>query len=327
MMRKTTLAVVCAIGTGLAMSTASADPYIGAKLGYAWIDDVCYQESCSDDDLGAGLFLGYDFTDYFSLEAGYDYLGQYESSFKDGSRFSEHTLSAYTLTPKGSYPINEKLDLFAKAGIAYLDYSDQNDSVFTGGLGAEYQFTKNLAARLEYQYYADLEDNHVEDLSSSFLSVGLTYFFGASEPQPAPAPVMVKEEPVVETVVEPEPEPIVMKQQTALFDVGLFDLNSAELSSAGKNKLQSILNLLLTYPQASADIIGHTDSSGSEAYNQKLSERRAQAVMDYFLESGAKAEQLTAKGMGESSPIASNETLEGRKQNRRVEINTPEFEY
>ncbi|MEO1937580.1 MAG: OmpA family protein, partial [Sulfurimonas sp.] len=69
----------------------------------------------------------------------------------------------------------------------------------------------------------------------------------------------------------------------------------------------------------SAKIVGYTDNVGSEAYNQKLSERRAKAVMNALIERGVDAKQLSAIGMGELNPVASNDTAEGRAQNRRIE--------
>ena len=68
------------------------------------------------------------------------------------------------------------------------------------------------------------------------------------------------------------------------------------------------------------EVAGHTDSMGSEAYNQGLSERRAQSVQDYLVSKGVKAQRLTAKGYGESMPVASNDTDAGRAENRRVEL-------
>jgi len=67
-------------------------------------------------------------------------------------------------------------------------------------------------------------------------------------------------------------------------------------------------------------IEGHTDSVGSEAYNLDLSQRRADAVRDFLLQNGVKATQLTTHGYGKASPVASNNTAEGRQQNRRVEL-------
>ncbi|MCB1832791.1 MAG: OmpA family protein, partial [Geminicoccaceae bacterium] len=70
------------------------------------------------------------------------------------------------------------------------------------------------------------------------------------------------------------------------------------------------------------EVQGHTDSTGATDYNQGLSERRAQSVLDYLTGKGVEAERLTAVGFGENRPIASNDTEEGRAQNRRVEIHS-----
>ncbi|MCG6507045.1 OmpA family protein, partial [Vibrio parahaemolyticus] len=106
-----------------------------------------------------------------------------------------------------------------------------------------------------------------------------------------------------------------------------FAHNSAKLSEEGKEQLNDLVTFLNAHPQANVEITGHTDSSGSEAYNQKLSEKRAQAVSDALKEKGVDAARISAKGEGESSPIASNATAAGREQNRRVEIVIPAFEY
>ena len=68
------------------------------------------------------------------------------------------------------------------------------------------------------------------------------------------------------------------------------------------------------------EVAGHTDSIGTEEYNEGLSQRRAQSVLDYLVEQGINASRMTAKGYGESQPIASNDTSEGRAKNRRTEL-------
>ncbi|EEZ85930.1 conserved hypothetical protein [Vibrio harveyi 1DA3] len=82
-----------------------------------------------------------------------------------------------------------------------------------------------------------------------------------------------------------------------------------------------------TYPQAQVEINGYSDTTGSEAYNQQLTEKRAQAVADHFQAEGIAADRMTVKGMGEANPVASNETREGREENRRVEVVVPAFQY
>ncbi|MEQ8857581.1 MAG: OmpA family protein [Pseudomonadales bacterium] len=99
-----------------------------------------------------------------------------------------------------------------------------------------------------------------------------------------------------------------------------FALNSAEITGVGMQEMFDLLRFLRQYPSATAVIEGHTDSSGATDYNQGLSERRAQAVVQAITNSGIGASRLTARGYGESRPIASNDTAEGRAQNRRVTV-------
>lgn len=84
--------------------------------------------------------------------------------------------------------------------------------------------------------------------------------------------------------------------------------------------LNDVSRTLNEYEQTTIDVIGHTDSVGSDAYNQALSERRASAVAQYLVNQGVLADRIYVAGRGESEPIASNETEEGRARNRRVEI-------
>jgi len=84
--------------------------------------------------------------------------------------------------------------------------------------------------------------------------------------------------------------------------------------------LASILSILKEYPRSKFSIDGHTDSVGSKALNQKLSESRASAVMTFLIENGIDSGRLTTNGYGEDSPIDTNATRAGRKNNRRVEV-------
>ena len=97
-----------------------------------------------------------------------------------------------------------------------------------------------------------------------------------------------------------------------------FDNNSSELRPESYKDLDLAVDFLKAVPSASGIIEGHTDSIGSEAYNQQLSERRANAVRDYIVGKGIDASRLQARGLGESQPVADNSTADGRAQNRRV---------
>ena len=100
----------------------------------------------------------------------------------------------------------------------------------------------------------------------------------------------------------------------------LFDFNQATLKPGAKEKLAKVSGILLAYPTLHLSIEGHTDSIGSDEYNLKLSERRADAVRDYLVSNNINPNNMIAKGLGKADPVASNDTAAGRQQNRRVEM-------
>ena len=108
---------------------------------------------------------------------------------------------------------------------------------------------------------------------------------------------------------------LIMSMPNALFDVGKYDLNASV-----REKLAKISGVVLGHPGLKLAIEGHADSTGTDAFNQKLSEKRADAVKDYMAQAGIPVDDLTSMGYGITRPIASNATPEGRKLNRRVEI-------
>ncbi|MBW2171765.1 MAG: OmpA family protein, partial [Deltaproteobacteria bacterium] len=106
----------------------------------------------------------------------------------------------------------------------------------------------------------------------------------------------------------------------ALKGVVLFDFNKWDVKSEAHGLLDEVVAILKKNPEIKGVIAGHTDSIGPEEYNQGLSEKRAQAVEKYIEEHGIDRDRFTVKGYGESKPIASNDTEEGRRENRRVEL-------
>jgi outer membrane protein OmpA-like peptidoglycan-associated protein len=100
----------------------------------------------------------------------------------------------------------------------------------------------------------------------------------------------------------------------------LFDFNSAGLRAESRRTLDEMGSVFAKYPQQTIMVEGHADSVGSDAYNQTLSEQRADAVRDYLVRQGTAASRIRAVGFGENEPRSSNDTAEGRQLNRRVEI-------
>lgn len=100
----------------------------------------------------------------------------------------------------------------------------------------------------------------------------------------------------------------------------LFDIDSAALKAGAHTEISRVARVLNEYPQTSIVVAGHTDSTGSEEHNQALSERRAQSVKNALIDQGVSASRVTTVGYGETQPIASNYTPEGRQMNRRVVV-------
>jgi len=100
----------------------------------------------------------------------------------------------------------------------------------------------------------------------------------------------------------------------------LFDVNSSGLRSASRESLREMANVFEKYPNTTIEVAGHTDSTGTAAYNQRLSERRANSVSNYLEQLGVRGSRLDAIGYGEAQPRATNGTANGRQLNRRVEI-------
>ena len=109
-------------------------------------------------------------------------------------------------------------------------------------------------------------------------------------------------------------------ERTIILDNVLFDFDKTAIKPDGAKILDRLVAFLKENPGQKADLEGHTDSVGTDKYNQGLSERRAASVTDYLTKRGVDASRISMKGFGESKPIADNKTAEGRARNRRVEI-------
>ena len=127
-------------------------------------------------------------------------------------------------------------------------------------------------------------------------------------PPPAPAP-------------EPAPAPAPARKVIDRMTIRVnFDFDKSTIRKADVADLDKAVAFVKKYPDAKVDVEGHTDSRGTDKYNQKLSERRANAVKKYLVDKGEKADRITAVGKGEGYPVADNKTDKGRFENRRVEV-------
>jgi OOP family OmpA-OmpF porin len=140
----------------------------------------------------------------------------------------------------------------------------------------------------------------------------------AAAPAPAePAAAAPAPEPAAAEIaaIEPRREPINISEKAQ------FDFDQAVLRADDKQRLDEALVQIKNLPEdATIQVTGYTDSVGSEEYNQDLSMRRAQAAQEYLVSNGVDQNRIEISGMGESNPVASNDTADGRAMNRRVEV-------
>ncbi|WP_165481038.1 OmpA family protein [Vibrio metoecus] len=291
--------------------------WVGAALGTGLLSEAVLPEAASRNvqeietyRFSGKIDMGYDFNQYIGVYGSYDHAQH---------TWSRHDLHLASFGLKGKEYFTDRLSLFGKVGATYL-FSGDNDNGLIGsfGLGVEYQLTNAVAMRLGADYYNDLEisKTRIGDLTQFYW--GMTYRFG----QPATPMVItktvevIKEVPVVNEVVKEVNRDVVVFTSSS---EKLFSNNSSLLMST--KSLEGPLDVLKKDPKLKVNIVGHTDSLGSDKYNQWMSERRAKTVADYFIANGISPSRITALGRGESEPIANNNSELGRAQNRRVEIN------
>jgi len=341
-MKKTAIAIAVALaGFATVAQAAPKDDtwYTGAKLGWSQYHDTGYYGNgygnnngpTHESQLGAGAFLGYQANPYLGFELGYDWLGRMPN--KGTVNNGAFKAQGVQLAAKLSYPITDDLDVYTRlGGMVWRADATQNNVVNgrisdhdTGvsplaAVGVEYALTQNWATRLDYQWVNNIGDAQTVGArpDNGMLSVGVSYRFGQDEVAPVAAPA-------------PAPAPVVETKRFTLKSDVLFTFNKATLKPEGQQALDQLYSQLSSMDpkDGSVVVLGFTDRIGSDQYNQKLSEKRAQSVVDYLVSKGIPSNKISARGMGESNPVTGNtcDSVKGRKAlidclgpDRRVEI-------
>ncbi len=311
-------------------------------------------DQLDDSSTGFKLFTGYRFNQWLGIEGAYHNFGDFEEdttpAVAGGDAIADidgFSVSGLFFLPFGG----EDFEFYGKVGFYSFNQevfiedtavgSNSPDGLLVGGV-ARFFISDQLAVRSEADWF-DIDNG---DLWS--LNLGIEYLFGrparvaaplvmaapvvaevaapAPLPAPPPAPVDSDGDDVVDGSDQCPGTPAGAKvnaqgceEQLVLRGVN-FSTGSATLTAQDTLILDSVADILAKRPAFDVEVRGHTDSVGSETSNLDLSQRRADSVRDYLVSKGISPEKLTAVGKGEAEPLASNDTADGRAENRRVTL-------
>jgi OOP family OmpA-OmpF porin len=342
--RKTLTATV--LGAALLLGHVAAQA--AEEVGQAYLKGLGTFISPDDDrnvDSGfaGGLGgFGYALSEHFNVELDFQSLNlDGDDGAEGGGSFPDQDQTALSVNLMNLYNRDGLFAPYILAGLGVvsteIDGSDDDDFQAEFGVGV---LTRLWGSRLSLrsEVLGRYQDADEDSLTDALVNVGFSVALGSKA-----APVAVAAPVVAAAAPPPPPPPPADSDGDGVIDpndqcpetpkgdrVGpqgcscdvtrqvQFKLNSAELTDADKTVLDEVAANLTRLKFVSGTVVGHTDSSGTEAFNQKLSERRAESVATYLQGKGIAVGRLAASGAGESEPIADNKTAEGRALNRRV---------
>lgn len=323
-------AAIAALSASAYANDHKADVFInGGHIGFS--DDVPFEDSSI-----WGLSAGYALTEKWTLEAAASRFDTDIDISGLGVEGTQYRLDAlYHLdTENGWTP-------FVAVGLGdqSLDFegdTSHNDTLINLGVGLKRDLGKNFQFRGDFRNYNSI-DNEYNELAITF---GLGYRFGTAKaapvaPAPAPVPAPVKEldsdgDGVFDSKDQCPNTPKTHKvdavgcslklTETVEIELNItFDSAKAVIKPEFENEVAKLAEFMNQYADTVVTVEGHTDSQGADAYNQKLSQSRADSVKAMLITKyGVSADQVKAVGYGEAQPIADNTTADGREQNRRV---------
>ena len=299
--------------------------------------------SIDDDskDTAWKLLGGRKFNRNFAVEASYFDLGEFG--------FTAHTQPPGTLNGKiklqgvgvdglGILPITERFSAYARLGLQYAQAKDtftgtgavtvtnsspsKSGANYKAGLGLQYDFTPSLGLRGDWENYRVNDAVGNKGNINTFM-IGLVYTFGAEKA----APRAETPPPVAAAAPAPAPEPVLVivpivaktEQYCSILDIQ-FEINQKTVQRESEEKINRVGIFMNKYPKTTAVIEGHTDEVGTPAANMKLSESRAEGVVNYLVDrAGIARSRLKSVGYGDTRPIGDNKTQEGQRLNRRID--------
>jgi outer membrane protein OmpA-like peptidoglycan-associated protein len=340
-------AALCAL-TASANATNINGWYVGLEGGANWIEDLDLVRTFDPNPPGGPVTV---LAQTFQVDTGwavlatvgYGFGGHWRMELEGGYRHNDTTLATKAEVEEWSgmanvlydFHLTPKLDFtlgagaggdFANLKVGVLSFDeDEWNFAYQGIAGLSYALTNHLDLTISYRYFRVLEPEFngpavvpgpgagtlnvaFDDVVKHTASIGLRYAFGAPEPAP---------EPMVAPPPPPPPPPPEAPKQFIVF----FGFNKCNITAEADNVLGEAANTAKSAGSASIQIVGHTDTSGSNKYNQKLSECRANAAKSNLVGKGIPAASISAIGKGETELMV--QTGDGVKepQNRRAQIN------
>jgi OOP family OmpA-OmpF porin len=319
----------------------------------------------SPKDTGYKVFGGYQLNRNLAFELGFFRLGEFEfgaNTTPAGALKGQVRVQGANLDLVGLVPLSENFSLLGRLGVQYArirdNFSGSGTTVVTNpapshrntnykvGVGAQYAFSQSVQMRLEAERYR-VDDALGRDVNANMYSVGFVFPFGRPEApvrrvmaEPVYVPMAVAPAPPAPVVVAPMPAPVVagappvakaMPTRVTFAAESMYGFDRAEIRPEGKAALDTFLREMQGSSFEFVVVEGHTDRLGSTAYNQKLSQERADAVKAYLVGTGGlDPAKVTAVGKSESMPVTKTEDCKGQAQtaklvaclqpDRRVEI-------
>lgn len=330
---------VCLLAAGPAAAEIQADAFtLSPMIG----GHVFEGNQPLDDDWTFGLGIGYNYSKDWGTELLFHYT---DTSGVDVYNFMLNGMWYFM-------PDQQLVPYFTLgAGAQTRDNGgEETDFLLNYGIGLKYFLTDTIALRGDVRHLLAL-DQGIDEISKGhdnlLYTAGLTFQFGApapapvtraaevrEEPAPAPAPYTAQPAGAQDSDNDGVPddrdecpgtaEGVMVDEKGCPLSLSIhieFDFDKAEIKPEHRSELQKAADFIDQYDAPQILIAGHTDSVGPEAYNQELSERRAAAVRQYLIDNhNLDPQRLVSRGYGESQPVASNETPQGRAQNRRTDI-------
>lgn len=338
-MKKTVLslatAAVLAFTQGAQAGSDPGSTYIAPSFQGVWVDD----DRKVSDGIGAGLALGYVASPKWNFELG----GHATGHDVDGTDNS-YDIKGVDLNALRVFKRGDSINPYLIGGVGRLESdgpgSSDSSIFYKLGAGVMADITKNTAKGTNLAMRGEIHTRRSDDFNDYVASLGLVYSWGGSIAAPAAAAIAAIAPAVVKPVDGDDDRdgvpnsrdkcpntPLGAKVDSDGCECGdvvlrgvTFVTDSSEITPQGRLVLDSLVSGLARRAGTKLEIRGHTDSVGSEAYNLALSQRRADSVKAYLVSKGLNADDLSTIGLGEMQHIATNDTAEGREQNRRVTL-------